>query len=325
MRASQMGKIVFSIMIGLLLGACGNGSVRRVPTPSEIVQPQTLPPTQLVPTQPQPTTQLPTTIPSPVVPSITPSQEAIPTAPALLVTPTITSTASCPLGVGLVPDTISLNLAYPGKGRMVVAKDVSLAAKYFPQIQGGYRILVGPSLDSLQQLATQAQQVDLPYEALGYDIENWQQTPAQEKNDPIAATQKAAELAHKYGKLLQMAPPGVAKGQEVLYPKIAAYADLWMIQSQRLQIDNPPGEVYQKWVQDTVNLIRSGNPKIIIWVQISLTPGQRTKILSADDFLAYRQTIVNLVEGVFIFDRLDPGHPRTTQIIFADICGKPVR
>lgn len=225
----------------------------------------------------------------------------------------------CPLGSGLRRDTTDLATAYPTNGRFVMVSSVQAAAEYYPQLRGALRVLVAPSLEQLQKLAERADQAGIPYEALGYGLEAGRHTTVEEQTNPVWATQEAAALAQEYGKQLVMGP-----GFQLMldhwdeYPKMAAYADVWILQSQRLQVD-PPGPEYRTEVENVINQILAGNPDIQIWVQISVTPGPT--VLSVDEWLAYRGSIADLVDGVFVFDVRDPSRPATMEAIFAAVCG----
>jgi hypothetical protein len=233
---------------------------------------------------------------------------------------------NCPIGAGLSNDTFSIQQTYQASGRLYIIKNIDTAQKYFPQLTKGIRALSATSYDGLQQLASQAKQLGIPYEALSYDIEAWQQSPTTEQTDLVGSTQKASKLAHSYGKLLIMGPGLnlMTKPAHVNdYSKMAPYTDIWMIQSQAFQLNLPAGPSYRQEIQKITNQIRTGNQRTLIWVQISVTPGQGTQILNADGVLAYRNSILDLIDGTFIFDTFDPNHPQTLTEIFTKVCGTP--
>jgi hypothetical protein len=195
------------------------------------------------------------------------------------------------------------------------------AADYYGELEGGLRVLVGPSLAKLKQLAERADKSGVPYDALGYGLEQSKHATADELADLVAATQQAADLADKYGKKLVMGPGFKLMSEHLSeYPQMAALADVWILQSQRLQV-HPPGEAYREEVEKVINQIRAGNPDIEIWVQISVTPGPTT--LAVDEWLAYRDSIKDLVDGIYVFDVRDPNRPETLKAIFAAVCGAP--
>ncbi len=234
-----------------------------------------------------------------------------------MATPLVTTT--CPLGVGLRRDTIELHLAYPPAGRFVMVGSVGPAWDYFPQLEGALRVLVAPSLEQLRQLAGRADQVGVDYDALGYGLERGRHTTAEEQADPLGATEQAAELADQYDKLLVLGP-GFQLMQDHWsdYAGMAALVDVWIFQTQRLQV-SPPGPEYRQAVEEVVSELRAGNPEIEIWAQISVTPGRAA--ISVEEYLAYRESIVDLVDGVYVMDVNDPNRPRTLEAIFAAVCG----
>jgi hypothetical protein len=195
------------------------------------------------------------------------------------------------------------------------------ARDYYDQLEGGLRVLVAPSLAQLQQLAERADQSEVSYDALGYGLEQGRHTTTEELADLVGATQQAADLADKYGKKLVMGPGFKLMSEHWdEYPLMAASADVWILQSQRLQI-HPPGQTYREEVEKVIDQIRTGNPDIEIWVQISVTPGPTT--LSVEEWLAYREAIIDLVDGVYVFDARDPNRPDTLEAIFDAVCGTP--
>jgi hypothetical protein len=209
---------------------------------------------------------------------------------------------------------------YPAAGRFVMASNVGPAQEYYPQLEGALRVLVAPSFEKLADLAQSAEENSVPYDALGYGLERGRHTTAEELADLPASTQLGAELATQYGKTLVMGPGfGLMSEHESDYPKMSAFADVWILQSQRLQI-HPPGETYRQEVKRVIDLIRAGNPDIEIWVSISVTPGPT--VLSADEWLAYYNSIVDLPDGIFVYDGRDPNRPETARAIYAAICGQ---
>jgi hypothetical protein len=113
----------------------------------------------------------------------------------------------------------------------------------------------------------------------------------------IGSTQAARAVADQYGKQLIMVP-GLRLMTENwdLYPEMAALADGWVIEAQRLQV-NDPGSVYRGEVEKIVQQLLSGNLDIRIWIQITLPPDREPE---SERWLAYRQSISDLAEGTFV-------------------------
>lgn len=269
--------IIFVLILGELLGACDSRTALTALPTADL--PTLVPPTPTATKiKPTATTSLPTPGTS------TPATET-------------TQTGKCALGLGLRQETVAIlmnNKEHPG---MVMSASAGLSERYFPELQGWVRILGAPSLEALQQKAERAMQNEMPYEALGYGLETSQSTPGAEWRDLIGSTQKAREIAGQYGKMLAMGPGfRLMSSNEDKYPEMAGLADLWIFQTQQLQ-KNPPGPVYRQEVERIVGLIRSGNPDIPIWAQITLPPDREP---DAKEWLAYRETIADLVDGTYI-------------------------
>jgi hypothetical protein len=203
-----------------------------------------------------------------------------------------------------------------------MSASAGLSERYFPELEGWVRVLGAPSLDTLQQKAERALQSELPYEALGYGLETSETTPDQEWQDLIGSTQEAKDIADAYGKLLNMGPGfRLMSRNEDKYPSMAALADIWMLQTQQLQ-KKPPGPEYRQEVARLVDLIRSGNPNASIWAQITLPPDREP---SVEEWLAYRELIVDLVDGTYIgvytWNKVDSEKLLATiDAIFAAVC-----
>jgi hypothetical protein len=197
-----------------------------------------------------------------------------------------------------------------------------MAETYFPQLEGRIRALGAPSLEGLRQRAEEAERRGVRYEALSYGLETSRTTPEEEWQDLIGSTEKARAIADEYGKLLVMGPGFRLMSENWdKYPEMAALADLWVLQTQRLQV-NPPGSEYRQDVQRVVDQIRAGNPNISIWAQITLPPDREP---DAEEWLAYHSSIADLVEGTYVgvytWGSEDPALlVKTIEAIFAAFC-----
>jgi hypothetical protein len=216
-------------------------------------------------------------------------------------TATSTTTSSeaieCKVGTGLRQETVPVLLAYEGPPGLVMAASAGLAEAYFDQFEGWIRVLGAPSLEALEQKAQRAQERGLAYEALAYGLETTATTPEEEWQDMLDATTQARAIADRYDKLLLMGPGFRLMSQnEDMYPAMAALTDIWMLQTQRLQL-SPPGPEYRAEVERIVALIRAGNPGISVWAQITLPPDRKP---DAEEWLAYRAAIANLVDGTYL-------------------------
>jgi hypothetical protein len=267
---------------------------------------------------------------SPPAPVASPSPlPATPPAPAASPSPLPRGTvptqpeASCRLGSGLRQEMGPILVQYKDQPGFVMAATVGQAQTYFPQMEGWIRGLGAPSLEGLRQKAELARQAGLEYEALVYGLEAGKATPEAEWQDLVGSTQKARALADEFGKLLLMGPGfRLMSENEDKYPAMAALADVWMLQTQRLQV-NPPGTVYREEVERVLKLIRSGNPQVKIWAQITLPPDREP---NAEEWLAYRQSILDLVDGtylgVYTWNREDTQTLLTAiEAVFAGACG----
>jgi hypothetical protein len=228
-----------------------------------------------------------------------------------------------PIGLGLRQETASILLEHQQCYGLTMAASSEMADSYFPQLEGWIRVLGAPSLDELQNKGTKANASGLSYEGLGYGLETSQTTPEAEWKNLVKSTELARDLVDQYGKLLVMGPGfQLMSRNEDKYAPMAALADVWMLQTQQLQ-KNPPGDAYRNEVERLVGLIRSKNPEIKIWAQITLPPDRDP---DAAEWLEYRRLIVDLVDGtylgVYTWDRVDNELLISTiETIFDQVCG----
>jgi hypothetical protein len=201
------------------------------------------------------------------------------------------------VGMGLRRQTAASINAYKDRLGFVMCASVGLAEIHFPALEGWTRALGAPSLEALRQKAEEAKKRGVPYEALSYGLETSRSTPENEWRNLVRSTQEARAIADEYGKLLVMGPGYRLMAQNWdLYPPMAALADMWVIQTQRLQVD-PPGTAYREGVRRVADQIRAGNANMTIWAQITLPPDRQP---NAQEWLAYRQSIMDLVDGTYI-------------------------
>jgi len=287
-----------SLFLILLLGGCQKGAPGTPPAVDV-----TLPvvETALPTLQPAPSVQPPTaTQPDPTLPPSPTTQPSPPTqpVPTAQLQPTVTIPVNdCRIGLGLRRETIDLALKYKDHPALIMTSGTDLAREVFPQLPGWIRTLGAPSLAVLERSSLAAAKLNLPYEGLSYGLETGKSTPQDEWHNLVSATGQAQELAHKAGKILVMGPGfGLMSDNEDKYGDMAALADVWVFQTQRLQID-PPGDKYRQGVERVVNLIRAGNPDVKIWAQITLPPDREA---NAEEWLAYRSSINDLVDGTYL-------------------------
>ena len=268
------------------------------------------------PTQSSPTLKLPT---STIKPTSQPS--AIPAT----ATDIIKSNQS-PIGIGLRSETVDILLRYQDCQGLTMASSSEMAETYFPKLTGWLRIIGAPSLSQLEKKGNRAQISGIPYEGLGYGLETSKSTPDTEWKDPINSTRKARELTASFNKLLVMGPGfQLMSKNESNYPPMASLSDMWLLQTQQLQ-KNPPGASYREEVIRLVDLIRSENPGIKIWAQITLPPDRDP---DAAEWLAYRQSIIDVVDGTYIgvytWDRINNQIlQETVMTIFNSVCDESI-
>lgn len=142
---------------------------------------------------------------------------------------------------------------------------------------------------------------------IAYNPEGQPGTPAQELDELVESVRKAKAMAAAYGAPLVVGPGlRYMQPREHLYPELARSCDIWMIQSQRLQLDEAehkpvPVSLYREKVRHIVDRLRSGNPNIRIFVQLVTTAERGRVTLGAAQIAAYARSIEGLVDAVRIY------------------------
>lgn len=142
---------------------------------------------------------------------------------------------------------------------------------------------------------------------IAYNPEGQPGTPSGELEELVASSRKAKELAQAYGAPL-LVGPGLRdmRRREHLYPDLAKTCDMWMIQSQRLQLDEATRrpvavDVYRERVKQIAGRLREGNPRIKIFVQLVTTAERGSVTLSADQIVEFVRSIEDLVDAARIY------------------------
>jgi hypothetical protein len=142
---------------------------------------------------------------------------------------------------------------------------------------------------------------------IAYNPEAQPGTPTAELRELVASTRKAKQMAQAYGAPLLVGPGLRHMDQhEELYPELAKSCDIWMIQSQRLQLNEAtrkPVEVsvYHRKVKRIADRLREGNPNIRIFVQLVTTAERGTEVLSAEQIAGFARSTEDLADAVRIY------------------------
>jgi hypothetical protein len=237
---------------------------------------------------------------------------------------TLENLYQCNLGIGLRKETREILIDFKDYPGFVMTANYQLALDTFPILDGWIRTIGGPSLESLRRKTERAANAGLGYEGISYGLETSTSTPVEEWNNLIHSTSAAREIANKADKLLILGPGLKLMTQNAAdYPAMAAYTDIWMIQTQRLQIHGP-GEIYRREVEKITEKIRKGNPNVQIWAQITFLPGQQP---DAEEWLAFHHSIADIVNGTYVGvytweEEKSDLLIETIRTIFISVCGQ---
>ena len=123
---------------------------------------------------------------------------------------------------------------------------------------------------------------------LGYDLERWPTTPAEEQADPVAAVQRLRRLARAHGLALALRPDRRVAAD--YGAELAPCADLFTLQVQRLQ-DDPAA--LRDFALPLLRTLRQASPDLNIGVQL------RSGV-SVDQLVALTYSLQDGIDGVSI-------------------------
>lgn len=153
----------------------------------------------------------------------------------------------------------------------------------------------------------QAGGIDPERAIVGYNPERQPGTPSGEMDELVESVHRAQTMARAYGAPL-LVGPGLRdmQSREHLYPELAKHCDIWLIQSQRLQMDPESRHVftpaeYRAKVEEIVESLRRGNPEIRVFVQVLASGRRDEELFTAEQVVAYARAIEDLVDAVRIY------------------------
>jgi len=155
--------------------------------------------------------------------------------------------------------------------------------------------------------ALRAASIDPARVIIGYNPERAPGTTAEEMDNLLQSVQTARDMARDFGSPL-LVGPGLREMQqrEELYPDLAALSDIWLIQSQRLQMDPATREPrtpeeYRAGIERIVQRLHEGNPEIKVFVQLIAGGSGGADRFTAEEFVAYVREVEDLVHAVRIY------------------------
>jgi uncharacterized protein len=135
--------------------------------------------------------------------------------------------------------------------------------------------------------------------------EHW--TPDEEIRDFAGSLKKAREMLKDYPAELVMGPGLIQMGKpENSYTELAKFCDIWMLQSQNLQVDfrkqqKVTPEQYRESVKKIVDQLRQGNPDIRVFVQVIPLTRHVPEPFTARELADYLLAVQDMVESAKIY------------------------
>lgn len=232
------------------------------------------------------------------------------------------ATLICLLGMGgagvwLPPERVSL--AEPGSdlaGGWFAMRIESDSADWFNQVARADDIAIGSAdaLDvlegitagrtlvmvaSLEEAEATAPGLEGRVDLIGYALERWPTTPAEEQAQPLTTVQQLYELASEHGLSLAV---WVDRPMAAEYgPQLTSYVDLFVFEGQRLQADP---SIARDTLLPLIDPVRQSRSKPAIGLQVRCNEGCMCPVALLESF-------GNALDGVVIL--YDPSTRQTAQ------------
>ncbi len=161
-----------------------------------------------------------------------------------------------------------------------------------PEIKAGQTMVAFASWQEAEEII---HSIQTEIDWVLYNPEHWEHTPAAEQQNLPATVQNAAQFTHNNGLHFFLAPN--RRFIDETLEEIAPHADALLLQGQRLQ-DDP--EFFAAWMSEKIEVARSANPDLLIYVQVGANRGTPEVMLRAI------QTVADQIDGIAIWSQ-----PRT--------------
>ncbi|MGM0492491.1 MAG: hypothetical protein ACQER1_06080 [Armatimonadota bacterium] len=166
-------------------------------------------------------------------------------------------------------------------------------ARPFPGVAETIEMLRGASIDPDRVI-------------IGYNPERSPGTTTEEMDNLLESVRTAKAMADDFGSPL-LVGPGLRemRQHEELYPDLARHSNIWLVQSQSLQMhvsrELKTPEEYRAGVERIVEMLREGNPEISVFVQIVASGKPDADLFTAEQMVGHIRAIEDLVDAVRIY------------------------
>ncbi|MDO8551230.1 MAG: hypothetical protein Q7S03_00915 [bacterium] len=157
------------------------------------------------------------------------------------------------------------------------------------------RMLIVASTEGAEQKINELRINGIEISYLGYDLEGWSKTSENEKQNPIEAVRGAYQLAHSKGLKLVIGPSRYFN--EKYGKELAEYTDVYMPQAKAYEARYGIAE-YAKVVGALLTDLKTSNPNVELWLDISPEPKQTSK--TPEEMYGYFKSVDKYIDGVWV-------------------------
>lgn len=215
-------------------------------------------------------------------------------------------------GFDLRQDTLDLHRSYSGQ-LMGMSRwtDPGLLAN--GEDLGGSIIVSHPDPEALLALADS---LLVKPEWVSLDLESWENTPTDVRDNPVEAARKLVDEAHARGYRVMFFMSGnYYLRHQAEAVEIAKFVDGWMFPAQRLQVEYAPDAGWAGGVADTIRPVADSNPNIPLWLLVHITHANSGSRWTAQEIVAYCEEVSDRVDGCFLYDVRDKETGTISEIL----------
>jgi hypothetical protein len=206
-------------------------------------------------------------------------------------------------GFTLRPDTTGLHRTY--SGQLVGISRWTRESLYTELYDLEAPIIAShPDPDGLLELADT---LPVKPEWVALDLEGWENTPPEVRDNPVEAVQALVEEAHARGyRVMLFMARAYYQQHQLEAAEIAEFVDAWMFPAQQLQLQYEPGSTWAREVDTMIEPVAAANPDIPLWLKLHVTHPQTGSRWTAQECIAYYEQVSDRIAGCFLYDIQDP-------------------
>lgn len=215
-------------------------------------------------------------------------------------------------GFSLRVDTLDLHRTYSGQ-LMGVSRWTKDSVYADAESLGGLIVVIHPDP---QALLTLADSLPIKPEWVLLDLENWDNTPAEARDNPVEAARLLVDEAHAQGyRVMLFMARNYYRQHQAEAAEIAKFVDGWIFPAQQIQLQYEPDAGWVEGVDALIQPVADSNPNIPLWIKLNITHPRSGSRWTAQDLIAYCESIRDRIAGCFLYDAREKATETIAEIL----------